>query len=478
MSQSPKLKPSIIVIFGITGDLAKRKVLPALYHLSKDNLLPEGTKIVGISRHDITTDKMLEAVNLCINETDGVCDQAVIERLRSWISMVKLNPLEDTDYEHLSKYLQDIEKQAKQPLDRLFYLSIPPQVYGPIIQRLGKYGLSSDRTINLQTFHTRLLIEKPFGYDVTSAEQLINDTEQIFSEEQTYRIDHYLAKETAQNILKFRRHNPIFSSQWDSKHISKIHVIAKEKIGIENRVNFYEQVGALRDLVQSHLMQLLALTAMDIPDELTSDEVHAKKHLFLSSLIVPSAQRGIKTQVLRGQYDTYQEEVANPNSQVETFVSLVLKSSSSRWKDCIFQLTTGKSLDEKATIIQIFFGQEDPNILTFRIQPDEGIDISLLIEQPGFAHNLREVKMNFSYSTNFDTSHDAYERVLIDAIRGDKLLFATKSEVMTSWHLLQPILDYWQQNNQDLIIYKSLSKGPEVDKLAKEFLNQPSNQFD
>ena len=477
MSQNPKLKPSIIVIFGITGDLAKRKVLPALYHLSKDNLLPEGTKIVGISRRDMTTDKMLAAVNLCINETDGVCDQDVIERLRSWLSMVKLDPLDDADYEHLSSYLLDIEKQANQPLDRLFYLSIPPQVYGPIIQRLGKHGLNANRSTNQQTSQTRLLIEKPFGYDVTSAEQLISETERVFSEEQTYRIDHYLAKETAQNILKFRRHNPIFSSQWDSKHISKIHVIAKEKIGIENRVNFYEQVGALRDLVQSHLMQLLALTAMDVPDELTSDEVHAKKHLFLSSLIAPSAQKGIKTQVLRGQYDTYQEEVANPNSQVETFVSLVLKSNSPRWKDCVFQLTTGKSLDEKATIIQVFFGQEDPNVLTFRIQPDEGIDVSLLIEQPGFAHNLREVKMNFSYSTDFDTSHDAYERVLVDAIRGDKLLFATKSEVMTSWHLLQPILDFWQQDNQDLISYKSFSEGPKVDKLAETFLNQPDDQL-
>ncbi len=460
MSQNPKLESSILIIFGITGDLAKRKVLPAIYRLCKDNLLPEGTKIIGISRREVSKDEILDTVNLCVSEENNVCDPDIIHKLSSWLEMFKLDPLVDEDYINLSHYLSSIEQAAGKCMDRLFYLSIPPQVYGPIITSLGKHGLNS--SCEHQKAVTRLLVEKPFGYDITSAEELINETEKVFSEEQIFRIDHYLAKETAQNILKFRRHNPVFSSQWDAKHISRIHVIAKEKIGIENRVNFYENVGAMRDLIQSHLMQLLALTAMDMPQELTSDEVHSKKYEFLASLIPQTVREEVLNSVIRGQYDSYKEEVNNPHSATETFVSMILKSNNPTWKNCIFQLTTGKSLDEKATIIQVYFGDSNPNILTFRIQPDEGIDINLIIEQPGFIHNLRTVKMNFSYSQDFDDSHDAYERVLVDAIRGDKLLFATKKEILTSWHLLQPILNSWQTNNDDLRIYKSGSQGPAI----------------
>lgn len=465
MEGAPKLDPSILVIFGITGDLAKRKVLPALYHLCKNNLLPEGTKIIGVSRQEMRPDEIIDTVSLCISEEGGVCDPEVINRLRSWLSMFKLDPLNDEDYQRLSDYLHRLEEQAGNCLDRLYYLAIPPQVYGQIIDRLGEHKLNvSCRHGNAKA---RLMIEKPFGFDVSSAEQLIADTEKVFSEPQIFRIDHYLAKETAQNILKFRRHNPVFADQWDGKHIKRIHVIAKEKIGIENRVSFYEQVGATRDLVQSHLMQLMALTALNIPIELTSDEVHAAKHAFLSSLIAPDPVTGITSQVIRGQYDSYKDEVANPHSHTETFVSIMLKSSDPRWKGCSFQLTTGKALDEKVTKIMVHFGEKDQNVLSFRIQPDEGIDIELLIERPGFSHNLERVKLNFSYEQHLKQalSHDAYERVLVDAIRGDKLLFATKDEVMASWRLLDPVLDYWQQQAKDLIIYPSGGPGPDISRL-------------
>lgn len=464
MADSPDLQPSVLVIFGITGDLAKRKVLPALYNLCKEQLLPEGTKIIGISRRHIPKDEILDTVNLCVLEKDNICDPEVIQRLNSWLSMFQLDPLEDNDYERLCQHLDELDNQVGHKLDRLFYLSIPPQVYGPIIDKLGKHGLNKAGDGST----ARLMIEKPFGHDVASAEQLISETEKVFHESQIFRIDHYLAKETAQNILKFRRHNPVFSSQWDSRHIRRIHVIAKEKIGIENRVGFYERVGAMRDLVQSHLIQLLALTAMDIPKDLSSDEVHACKHSFMESLVPPSNLEGIAKQVVRGQYDTYRQEVDNIHSNTETFVSLVLRSKDPNWKDTVFQLTTGKALDEKATLIQVYFGDKDPNILTFRVQPDEGFDINLLIEQPGFIHSLREVKMNFSYNQHFDTDgHDAYERVLVDAIRGDKMLFASKLEVMTSWKVLQPVLDAWQTNDSDLKLYTSGSQGPEISQLAE-----------
>ena len=467
MVKPSALKPSILIVFGITGDLAKRKILPAIYQLCKEKMLPEGTKILGISRRDVSIDEFLDTVNLCVNEKDGICDPAVIERIRSCTGMFKLDPLNDQDYILLKEHLDNFERECGDCMERLFYLSIPPQVYGPIISKLGQHGL------NLGCEHgqgvAKLMIEKPFGYDYDSAEILIRETEKVFKEEQIYRIDHFLAKETAQNILKFRRHNPVFSSQWNGRQIRRIHVIAKEQIGIENRVNFYERVGAMRDLIQSHLMQLLSLTALEMPDELNSDSIHAAKHEFMKSLLAPDLSVGITNQVIRGQYDSYKDEVENPHSYTETFVSMILRSNKPEWENCEFKLTTGKALDEKVTIIKVYFGDDDPNVLSFRIQPDEGIDIDLLIEQPGFVHNLQKVKMNFSYSQSFDTPHDAYERVLIDALRGDKLLFATKSEVMSSWRILQPILNEWVKTGDDLVIYKTGGKGPSIKRLDKEF---------
>jgi glucose-6-phosphate 1-dehydrogenase len=465
MEDVPQLAPVILVIFGITGDLAKRKVLPALYHLCHDNLLPDGTKIVGISRRDIAKEEIIDTIRLCVTEQGSICDKSVLNKLRSWLSMFKLDPLIDDRYEALKDYLQTIEDTAGVCLDRLYYLSIPPQVYDQIVDRLGNHGLN--QSCAHAKAGVRLLVEKPFGFDVKTAEELIANTERVFSEEQIFRIDHYLAKETAQNILKFRRHNPVFSSQWNGQHIRLIHVLAKEQLGIEKRVAFYEQVGAMRDLVQSHLLQLLSLTAMEMPKELTGTEVHAAKHAFISNLIPPNPRDGIVRQAVRGQYASYKSEVNNPHSQRETFVSLVLASRDPRWKGTIFQLTTGKALDEKETVIRVYFGDDDPNILSFRIQPNEGIDIDLIIEQPGFAHNLRKVKMNFSYSTDFgEHSHDAYERVLVDAIRGDKMLFATKDEVLSSWHLLQPILDAWQAGASDIKLYANGSQGPDISHLA------------
>lgn len=469
MAEAPALKPSILIIFGITGDLAKRKVLPALYHLTKDNLLPEGTKIIGVSRRELPIQSVINRVDLCVSEEGNVCDPDVLKRLESSLSMFKLDPLVEADYERLRNYLDQLEEEAKQCLDRLYYLSIPPQVYSQLIERLGAAKLNQSCSHNKAS--VRLLVEKPFGFDVATASQLIADTSKVFNEDQIFRIDHYLAKETAQNILNFRLHNPAFASQWNGLHISAIHVIANEQIGIQNRINFYEQVGALRDLVQSHLLQLLSLTAMEMPEHLTSAEVHASKQAFIKNLIPPSDELGITNQAMRGQYDSYKSEVKKAQSNIETFVSIVLRSKDPNWKGTLFQLTTGKALEAKNTTIKVYFGNDNPNVLSFRIQPDEGIDIDLLIEQPGFKRELRRVKMTFSYQTDFADSsgHDAYERVLVDAIRGDHLLFATQEEVMASWRLLQPILTYWENNDSDLEIYPNGSTGPDSSKLQTAF---------
>ncbi len=463
MEEKPRLEPSILTIFGITGDLAKRKILPSLYYLCKDNLLPDGTKIIGISRRELDVDEIINTVKSCIVEEGNVCKPEVINRLKSWITTFKLDLTNDDDYAKLSDYLNEIEEKAGVCLDRIFYLAIPPQVYGEIIEFLGKHKLNdSCRHGNAKT---KLMIEKPFGFDVTSAEQLISDTEKVFSESQIYRVDHYLAKETAQNIIRFRQHNPLFTNNWNGKHIKHIHVISKEKIGIENRVSFYEQVGAMRDLIQNHLMQLMSLAALNVPDGLTPKEVHTAKFDFLSTLIAPSSIKDISKQAIRGQYIGYKDEVKNPHSKTETFASLILHSSDPRWEGCSFQLTTGKALDEKLTAILIYFGQENSNVLSFRIYPDEGIDIELVIERPGFSHELDRIKMNFSYDQHpSDTvrPNTSYERVLLDAIRGDKLLFASKDEVMASWQILEPVLKYWQQGSDDLIMYPAGSEGPDI----------------
>ena len=454
MNSPVKLQPSVLIIFGITGDLAKRKVLPALYSLSRDRILHPDTRIVGISRKDITGDTILDSIRKSVELQGKPCEQAILDRLSQQLSTYRLDPLQGDDYAGLKKLLESYGR-----LDWLFYLAIPPQVYSPIIQLLGRYGLHLGHPDGQNL--SRLLIEKPFGYDLDSAQQLAKNMNVVFKEQQIFRIDHYLAKETAQNILAFRRHNPVFASQWDGRHIRQIHVIAKEKIGIENRVNFYERVGAMRDLIQSHLLQLLALSAMDMPDQLDAQSVHAAKYRFLHSLIPPGTNAPIIQTVIRGQYAGYRKEVGNPESSTETFVSMVLKSRNRLWKNCRFQLTTGKALDRKSTLIQVYFGDQPSNILTFRLQPDEGIDVTFTIEHPGLNRALESVKMDFSYNQNTD-SRDAYERVLVDALRNDHLLFATRQEVMTSWRLLQPVLNAWENNASDLVIYPNGSRGPDM----------------
>jgi glucose-6-phosphate 1-dehydrogenase len=459
------LEPAILVIFGITGDLAKRKVLPAIYHLIGHDLLPDKTAIVGTSRREIDVDAFLKDVELCVLETNNVCDPEVMAKFRARLHMVQVNPVEGSDYDKLKGVLDDIENYNQVCMSRLFYLSIPPQVYGPVVRELGDHGLNTG--CKHGNAPSRLLVEKPFGYDLRSAEDLITATAEHFTEEQVFRIDHYLAKETAQNILTFRRYNPLFSSVWNNEHVSKIDVYAAEKIGIEGRANFYDHIGAMRDLVQSHLLQLLAITTMDLPNDLTdATAVHENKRTLLE-LVKPPAPDKITEEVVRAQYDTYRAEVGNDDSTTESFVSVGLTIANDRWQDVPIRITTGKALAEKRTevIVEFTHHEDQPaNRLTFRVQPNDGIDIDLQVKKPGFQAAMQSASMDFSYQTTFDeTGHpDAYERVLIDAVRGDHMLFATSDEVLASWRILQPILDTWAKDSSDLKTYASGSNGPEL----------------
>lgn len=443
------MKPVIFVIFGITGDLAQRKLLPALYHLYHDGLLHPDTKIIGLSRRQISPDELLKNVELCVLESSNTCDPATLQLFRRNLHMLCFDPVNGDDYAHLSETLEAIDTKQGACLDRLLYLSIPPQVYGALIEHLGRAQIAHGCQHKKAT--TALLIEKPFGYDLASAEELIKRTNHYFQEEQIYRIDHYLAKETAQNILTFRSSNPLFLEIWNDRHISKIEVIAHEKIGIGSRT-FYDNVGALRDLMQSHLLQLCSLVTLEMPERLNESTLHQAKQQLLNSILpVPSNQ--ISTRARRAQYIGYREEVKNPDSITETYVSLDLHIDTPRWQNTEVTLTTGKRMATKTTLIHIDFGRGDTtNTLTFRLQPDEGIAITLQVKQPGLTNAIEPALLDYDYA---HASHpDAYERVLLDACRGDHMLFASSAEVLASWRILQPVLDYWQNNSDDLELYE------------------------
>lgn len=445
------IQPFILVIFGITGDLARRKVLPALYHLFKDGLLPDNIHIIGTSRQNLSNKQFLNEIELCVLEADHQCDPEVLKTFENKTEIIQFDPTNNQDYLKLTTLLDQIESKYNLTMNRLFYLSIPPAVYSLLVNKLGQHNIGKNP-------RSRLLVEKPFGSDSKSANELINITSKHFKENQVYRIDHYLAKESAQNILTFRKYNPLFYDIWNNKHINDIQVIASESIGIEGRVHFYEQVGALRDLIQSHLMQLMALTTIELPDNINdANEIHKAKKNLLDSIMPPTIE-AIKKTAIRGQYIGYRQEVNNPLSTVETYASIKLEINNKRWQGIPITITTGKALSTKKTEIIITFKSKHItgiNKLTFRIQPNDGIDIELLVKKPGFEQSLETAKMNFSYHDSFDklVHPDAYERVLIDAARGDNMLFATSEEVLISWRILDPITSYWQQNDQDLKFY-------------------------
>jgi glucose-6-phosphate 1-dehydrogenase len=450
-----QLEPTVIVIFGITGDLAQRKLLPALYHLFKDKLLHPSTEIIGLTRKDLAIDDLLATVELCVLEEDNVCDPDVIKAMRGQMRLVQLDPANSADYEGLKTELRHIEEQYGQCFNRLYYLSIPPAVFESVVENLGEHGLNT--SCEHGTAAVRLLVEKPFGHDLSSAKDLVASTETYFKEEQIFRIDHYLAKESVQNILTFRRHNPVFTNKWGAEAISAIRVTAFERLGIEGRTS-YDQIGALSDLIQSHLLQLLTLVMLEVTDAGDNGALHAAKQRVLSQLSPHNLESAV-----RGQYEGYRAEVNNLESTTETFARIELSSADPIWQGTRLILETGKALADKKTEIVLTFADKTgaTNDLTFRIQPNEGIDLTLTAKKPDFAHQTQKVSMDFSYNGVFDEpSHpDAYERVLVDAANGIGSLFATGDEVIASWQALQPILDYWQQNGE-IVTYPQGSDGP------------------
>lgn len=458
----------IFVIFGVDGDLSKRKLLPALYELMAKDLLTENFKIIGTTRRDTQVGDIISHIKTSLHNSGNNIDDKTLNRLRDGIQLVKMDIENKSDYAQLENTINQTEASIGRPSNRLFYLAVPPKLVAAIVGHLGEQGLHKAADAE-----SRLLVEKPFGYDTRSAEELIGQMEKVFAEDVIYRVDHYLAKETVQNILTFRFKNPLFEAVWDKSTVEHIMITASETIGIEGRVNFYENTGALRDLIQSHLLQLLALVTMEKPSDNSSQAIHQAK-LSLLDAISPVSPEEVSSCSVRGRYETYLQEVSNPDSTTETYAALKLNINNQRWQNVPVLLRAGKSMAEKVTEITLIFKPSDPessdrNALTIRIQPNEGIVLSLLAKKPSFAQETELVQMNFSYREHFGGAKhpDAYERVLVDVIKGDKTLFTTDKEVLAAWKVIENVIQSWSKNGSDLETYPNGSWGPAgADELA------------
>lgn len=407
-----------LVVFGITGDLARRKLLPAMRKIVESKAL-DHIELIGVSRHEIDIAKIV--------------GEALAPLSKSYLLDVT-NP---DDYVEFKKYL-DLKKDEQ----LVVYLSVPPLAATQIADGLGKAKLNG-RNI-------KILFEKPFGVDYQSAKDMVKRTSRYFDEDQIYRIDHYLAKEMAQNIVAFRSGNAMLRHIWSRQSIECIEILALEKLGVKGRAHFYEQVGALRDLVQGHLIQLLALILMDTPSKLDWSQLPTLRHQSLARLLPADPKRTV-----RAQYASYRDEVDNPISNVETFVSTELYSNSSTWEDVPMRLITGKSLDRKVTEINIYFrasNVEQSNCLSFKIQPDEGVEIDLYTKKPGYDREFEMQKLVFKYPEE-TVLPNAYEQVIVDAVLSRKSLFTGSDEILESWRVLQPLLDAWAEDDSSIQTY-------------------------
>jgi glucose-6-phosphate 1-dehydrogenase len=441
--------PTILIIIGISGDLSRRKLLPAIGQIAAVGELPDQFRIVGITRQAGITVESLLAGNGAAADIKNLAGTKAAEYLRSHLELFAMDLLEPKDYARLNIQLEAIGREMGASPQRLFYLSVPPQVSGSIIELLGQTKLASQP-------NTKLLLEKPFGVDLASAQELVADINRYFQPEQIYRIDHYLAKETAQNLVVFRQDNSLFKRTWNKDFIDRIEITASETISINGRAVFYEQTGALRDFVQSHLLQLSALTLMDIPPTHDLEEIPIRRLTALRQLHLPAGQ-SVTAAVKRGQYRGYQKEANNPGSTVETFVSLTLESDDPAWAGVPIILTTGKALAENFTGIKIFYKKDqshEANDLIMRLQPDAGIELCLWSKQPGYDHKVDRHQLRFSFQDHYQNLPEAYEQVLFNAISSDHSLFAGSEEVLETWRILDEIQRTWEMSADDLIIYE------------------------
>ncbi|HWQ14762.1 MAG TPA: glucose-6-phosphate dehydrogenase [Roseiflexaceae bacterium] len=481
--------PCAVVIFGATGDLTHRKLVPALYNLHRERLLPPGFSVVGFARRAWSDDFFRTGLREDTRKYSrtGVED-GLWDSFAEGISYVRSSFDDPAGYLALAKRLEELDERRGTGGNRLLYLSTPPESYGEIIRQIGAAGLNRSPNGGW----TRIIIEKPFGRDLQSARALDIEVHRVFHESQVYRIDHYLGKETVQNILVFRFANGIFEPLWSRNHVDHVQITVAESVGVEGRGNYYESAGALRDMVQNHLMQLLTLTAMEPPVGYRADAVRDEKVKVLRA-IRPIAPDEVERFTVRGQYGPgsvggqavpgYREEPGvAPDSRSETYVALQFYVENWRWAGVPFFLRTGKRLPKRASEIAIQFKMAptmlfdsgplsgiEPNVLAMRIQPDEGISLRFDSKVPGQANQIRPVTMDFRYNASFGVeSPEAYERLLLDAMLGDSTLFTRSDEVEASWSLITPIHQGWEDAPApEFPNYEAGSWGPRA---ADEFI--------
>lgn len=495
-NQSAMPGPCVVVIFGATGDLTARRLVPALYNLAKEGLLPAHFACVGFARRDKTDElfraEMLAAIQRFSRSQpiDPEVWQFFSERL-----FYHRSEFDNTEgYRSLSDTLKKLDLNFGTKGNRIYYLSTPPSHFPTIVHNLQTQGLLYNET---STKFSRVVMEKPFGHDYPSAIELQKNLMGALREDQLYRIDHWLGKETVQNLLVMRFANAIFEPLWNHQFIDHVQITVGEEEGVGTRGRFYEEAGALRDLVQNHILQLVCLMAVEPPSSLTSEAIRSEKVRVLSS-IRPITAEDVDRYAVRGQYGPgfiqgkpvigyRQEENVSTTSNIETYAALQLWIDNPRWTGVPFFLRAGKRLPKRVTEIAVFFkksssqvfsmtNSQEPNVLAIRIQPNESISVRINSKVPGSGYLVQPVTMDFRYRSYFGTTPpEAYERLLCDCMLGDPTLFARQDEVLASWKLIQPVVERWaEQGDRGLSMYPAGTWGPET---ANQLIGQEHHQW-